>query len=80
MRRFYFDVNNGKSRALDDSGQDLPDFEAARRCAVEEIVLIMRDELPDGDRECYVVTIRDGDGTPVGVATASLLFERFDGG
>lgn len=75
MTRFYFDINDGSGRELDTGGQDLESLDQARRIAVQELVLILRDELPDGQRASFVVTVSDADRKPVYVATAQILAE-----
>ena len=75
MALFFFDVNDGRERSIDDEGFELDGFEDARKAAVRELAQIIKDELPDGDRTGYVVTVRDGNGIPVYVATATMIGE-----
>ena len=75
MARFYFDVNDGRERSIDAEGIELEDLEEARRTAVRELAQTIRDEVPDGERDSFVVTVRDSDGIPVYVATATMLGE-----
>ncbi len=72
---FYFDVNNGRERSFDEDGFELDDLEHARKMAVRELAHIIRDEMPNGERESYVVTVRDTDGIPVYIATATMIGE-----
>ena len=73
--QFFFDVNDGRERMFDDEGAEFQDLEQARKAAVRELAQIMRDEMPDGARQTYVVTVRDDDGIPVYIATATMLGE-----
>lgn len=79
MERFYFDINDGRSRSIDEDGQDLESLAQAREAAMQELTLIIRDELPDGNRAAYVITVRDDAGIPVIVATATMLCETLHG-
>ena len=74
--QFYFDVNDGRERTFDTEGIEMASFEQAREAAVRELAQIMRDEMPDGERETYIVTVRDGDGVPVYIATATMMGEH----
>jgi hypothetical protein len=47
MPRYYFHVYNDET-SLDEEGQDLPDLEAARACAVEGARSLMSDTLKQG--------------------------------
>ena len=76
MPRFYFDINDGRTRTMDNEGHDLESFESARKLAVQELALIIRDDMPDGERESYVVVLRDAQGVPVYVATATMIGEK----
>ena len=78
MALFYFDVNDGRQRTVDDTGVELSGFSEARAAAVREIALIIRDDMPDGERESYVVTVRDACGVPIYVATATMLGEALE--
>jgi len=75
MQRYYFDINDGRSRTTDTQGQEVESFDEARRLAVQELALIIRDEMPDGERESYVVTVRNARREPVYLATAMMLGE-----
>jgi hypothetical protein len=75
MPHYFFDINDGHMRTVDPDGQQLPDFEAARKLAVQELAHLIRDDMPDGERESYVVAVRDETGRPVYVATASMIGE-----
>ena len=75
MMQFFFDVHDGRGRTFDDEGVELETLDEARKAAARELAQIMRDEMPDGARETYVVTVRDGNGVPVYIATATMLGE-----
>lgn len=75
MARFYFDVNDGRTRSVDSDGVTFGSLDEARKAAIRELSLIIRDDLPDGERESYVVSVRDETGTPVYVAMAAVLGE-----
>lgn len=75
MPLYYFDINDGQSRISDIDGQDLPSFDAARQVAMEELSELLRDEVPDGDRASYVVTVRGAGREALYIATATMLCE-----
>ena len=75
MERYYFDINDGARRTRDSEGLELPTAAAARALAMRELTDIMRDELPDGDREVFMVTVRNAKGIPIYFATAVMLGE-----
>ncbi len=64
-QRFYFDINDGKRRMTDALGQEMPSLDNSRKMAVRELAHLIRDDMPDGHRESYVVTVRDAGGIPV---------------
>jgi hypothetical protein len=62
MTRFFFDVHNDEDSIIDEEGQDLPDFQLARREAQKLLPDIARHQIPNnGDRRAYTVLIRDQD-------------------
>ena len=75
MQRYFFDTDDGSGRISDTEGQVLPSFEAARKLAVEEVAQMIRDEMPDGRQEAYVVIVRDENRWPIYVATALMRGE-----
>ena len=75
MPRFYFDVKNSTAATVDDEGVDFEAFEEAKEAAIRELVSIIKDEVPDGERLSYVVTVRDEEKTPVYVATGMIMGE-----
>ena len=78
MERFYFDINDGRTRRTDTEGTILETPEAARSMAVQELAYLIRDEMPDGAREAYVVTVRDEDRRAIYVAMATMLAESLE--
>jgi hypothetical protein len=76
MPRFYFDVSDCGVMSPDDEGLVLPDLKAARKEALATLGSIAKDELPDGNRREFVVSIRDGSPKPVLVASLSLRVEQ----
>lgn len=75
MARFYFDISDGSGRSVDTEGQELPSAEAARYLAAQELTHLIRDTMPDGERESYVVTVRDGNRVPIYLVTAMMVGE-----
>jgi hypothetical protein len=75
VAQYFFDINDGRNKDFDETGHDLPDDGAAREAAIRELALMMGDEMPDGDPESYVVTVRDAGGVPIFVASANLICE-----
>lgn len=75
MTLFYFDINDGKTRSTDHKGHEFSGLEAARKAATVELAEMISDEMPNGGRECFVVTIRDKDRKPVYVTMASMMGE-----
>ena len=75
MAQYFFDINDGRNKDFDETGHDLLDDGAARKEAIRELALMIDDEVPAGDRESYVVTVRDASGVPIYVASANLICE-----
>ena len=73
MPRYFFDIDDGDRRTLDDEGFDLPGLQEARDEAIRVLPDIARDVLPDGDHRNFVVTVRAEGGLPVFRATLSLV-------
>jgi hypothetical protein len=60
MTKFFFDVHNDEESVIDQEGQDLPDFQQARREAQKLLPDIARHHIPNnGDRRAYTVLVRD---------------------
>jgi hypothetical protein len=75
MPRFYFDVADGSESDRDDDGLEFPTLDAARKAALETLGDIARDELPDGDRRDFSISIRDESGQALLKATLALRVE-----
>ncbi|MEQ8256803.1 MULTISPECIES: DUF6894 family protein [Roseovarius] len=75
MAHFYFDVNDGRKRSVDDYGVTYNTKDEAKQAAMRELSLIIRDDLPDGERANYVVTVRDETSTPIYVVMAAVMGE-----
>ena len=75
MHRYFFDINDGARRTRDREGVELPTEEAAQKIAMRELTDIIRDEIPDGNREIFMVTVRNSAGIPIFFASAVLLGE-----
>ena len=75
MPRFYFDIADGPETGIDDVGLEFPNLEAARANALAALGEIARDELPDGDRRDFQISIRDEGGQVVLKATLALRVE-----
>jgi hypothetical protein len=71
MPRFYFDITDTGRIEVDEKGLECADLAAARKEALATLGEIARDELPDGDRRDFVITIRDHRKSPM--LTAELL-------
>ena len=75
MPRYFFDTYDGNVFVTDDEGQELESLEAAKVVAQEELPLMARDELPDGDQRTFIVSVRDEAGQVVVRAALSLIVE-----
>lgn len=75
MPRYFFDTDDGDFRCVDDEGAELPDMEAARLAALDELPDMARHKLPDGDRRTFSVRVRDEAGIAIYVATLDLVGE-----
>lgn len=75
MPRYFFDTYDGGLFVPDDEGQELEDLKAAKAVAQEELPLMARDELPDGDQRTFIVSVRDEAGQVVLRAALSLIVE-----
>ncbi|WP_342154349.1 DUF6894 family protein [Methylorubrum sp. SB2] len=75
MPRYYFDTDDGDFRHYDETGQDMPDAEAARRAAHGVLPEMARDKLLDGDRHTFSARIRDASGTVLYSAELNLVGE-----
>lgn len=59
MPRYFIDTPDGQRPLIDNSGQEFPGAEAARRAALDALPDMARDELPNGDRRTFAVSVRD---------------------
>ena len=75
MPRYYFDTDDGDFRHDDESGQNMPDANTARRAALTALSYMARDKLPDGDRRTFSARVRDASGTVLYSAEFSLVGE-----
>ena len=75
MPRYYFDISDGPETGVDDEGVEFPDIGAARATALRTLGEIARDELPDGDRRDFQISIRDEAGQILLKATLALRIE-----
>jgi len=73
--RYFFDTCDQELCIPDPEGQELEDVEAARREAERALPEMAWDELPDGDRRTFVVSVRDEAGQVVLRASLSLMVE-----
>ena len=72
MPRYFFDVFDGGAYR-DDVGFDLEDDDAVRTEAMKALPDIARDAIPrDGDKQGYMVMVRDQNGKSVYSATLSF--------
>jgi hypothetical protein len=76
MPRFFFDIADGPKSETDDEGLEFPDLKAARESALETLGEIARDELPDGDRRDFKISIRDESGQILLKALLALRVEE----
>lgn len=73
MPLFFFDVHDGKI-TRDDEGQEVADLEAVRRLAMETLPRVAADEISsNGDKQNFVVLVRDEDKRPVYSATLNFV-------
>lgn len=78
MPRYYFDTNDGRSLAVDQTGLDLATMEEVRWAALDALPDMARDALPRHPVREISVQVRDEEGRVV--FTASLvLITRQDG-
>ena len=75
MTLFFFDVDDGERRTLDDQGTEFPGLKEARDGAIRALPDVARDLLPDGDRRDFTVTIKDADGRALFRASLSFRAE-----
>jgi predicted regulator of Ras-like GTPase activity (Roadblock/LC7/MglB family) len=76
MPRFYFDITDGPKTGRDDEGLEFRDLKAARAAALATLGEIAKDELPDGDRRDFQISIRDESGEILLKALLALRVEN----
>ena len=77
-QRFFFDVHDGETTTVDQSGLELADLRTARQEAVAALAAIAKDTLPDGARRDFFVEVRDATGRKRLRASISFLLETLD--
>lgn len=75
MPRFYFDLDDGDHRTIDDEGMELTSLDEAKRRAIAVLPAMARDVLPDGDIHVVVADVRDESGRGRIRATLTLVVE-----
>lgn len=78
MPRYYFDIDDGYRAVEDDTGQDLRDRQAARDMAIASLPPIAGDVMPNGNRHCVTVLVRNETERPIFRATLELVAEWLD--
>ena len=78
MTLFFFDVDDGERRTVDDQGTEFPGLKEARDGAIRALPDVARDLLPDGDRRDFTVTVKDADGRALFRASLSFRGEWLD--
>ena len=76
MPRFYFDISDGPEIGRDEEGLEFPNLAKARSAALATLGEIARDELPDGDRRDFKISIRDEGGQVRLMATLALRVDN----
>lgn len=78
MPHYYFDTQDGERFTSDDVGLECASREALRDAAISALPDMARDSLPNGDRQDFIVKVRDDGGRYVFQATLSLIAEWLD--
>lgn len=78
MPRYFFDTYSGNRLHTDDTGLELEGLEAAKAEAQNALPDIARDELPNGNHNTFVVSVRNEAGAVVLRAALSLVVEEGD--
>ena len=78
--RYFFDIHDGDHFTPDHEGVELEGIEAAKTEAKNTLPDIVKDQMPDGDRRDFTVTVREESGQAVLRITLSLVAERFSKG
>jgi hypothetical protein len=72
MPRYFIDSFDGDTCFIDSEGMDFADDAAARYHALDALPDMARDEVPDGDRRRFVVSVRDQAGEVIYSASLTL--------
>lgn len=75
MPRFFFDLDDGDRRSIDDEGFELANLLEAKCRVIATLPAIARDVFPDGDRRVIAAQVRDERGQVRITATLSLVVE-----
>jgi len=75
MPRFFFDTHDGEEFTPDPQGVELEGLEAAKEEAKKTLPEIVKDEMPDGDRRDFTVTVKNEAGQILWRITLSLVVE-----
>ncbi|NVD41960.1 hypothetical protein HT585_24130 [Ensifer sp. HO-A22] len=78
MTRYFFDLNNGDGKTVDEEGQELGSRNAIMQEVTRILVDVARDELPVGQGTEISVSVRTGVGKAVSVATLTFENEWLD--
>jgi hypothetical protein len=78
MGKFFFDVREGTTFAVDTEGSEHANLEAAEQEAAEAAAEISRNRLPNLDVRRIVVEVRNEHGQRVITATVSMEIERVE--
>ncbi|MEG9500317.1 MAG: hypothetical protein MIN69_00325 [Methylorubrum extorquens] len=65
MAKFYFDIDDGRLRFMDDEGFEFADVEAGRAEVLKTLGEIARDALPRGDQQAFTASIGNAAGDVV---------------
>ena len=77
MKRYYFDVHDGRQFIRDDEGVELPDIESARQEATAALSEITREWAIGRPQHRMAVEVRDDRG-PILEASFSFVIEQRD--
>ena len=75
MPRYFVDIDDGERHTWDAEGSEYPGLQEARDAAFRTLPEIVRDVVPDGDRQDLVATVRDAGGRVLLRVTLSLRTE-----
>jgi hypothetical protein len=79
LARFFFDIDDGEARTVDQDGTELPDAGAARAAALAVLPSIAQDTDISGNGREITATIRDGTGQAIFRARLSVRGEWIGG-